>query len=319
MNKKILIVGLGNIGFRHLESFLLQKNNYLIDAVDNDVNKISSLKKKYINFSNKIFFFSNLAKIKKKYDLLIIATNSDQRFKVIKKIIKKITIKNIILEKFLFTNKKNFNLFEKILKTKKINTWVNCPLRTYSGFKFIKKKLKKQSFKMFVSGGNWNMCSNSIHYLDLFEYFTHDKIDLSLIKNNLEKKIRYSKRKGFIEFDGSLILKNNKNLLFIKHQKKIKYNEIIKIVSKNYIFICKFINKNLIVDMYYKQKKKKFIFEFPFQSEQTFLIANLIFKKKQCMLTNYFLSQKLHLFLLDVFLKHYQNISKKKYKFCPIT
>ena len=72
MNKKILIVGLGNIGFRHLESFMLRKNNYLIGSLkgnhllrvklNNKASKVLFVEKIYIGDSIRDLVYDNDSK-----------------------------------------------------------------------------------------------------------------------------------------------------------------------------------------------------------------------------------------------------------------
>ena len=59
----------------------------------------------------------------------------------------------------------------KVLKKKKIKSWVNCPFRTLRSYRDLKKKIGNNKFRMIVVGGNWGMASNFIHYLDLFSFF----------------------------------------------------------------------------------------------------------------------------------------------------
>ena len=54
-----------------------------------------------------------------KFDLVIISTNSKERYLVIREIFNHNKVKNLFLEKFIFPNIKDFNLFKKLIKKKR--------------------------------------------------------------------------------------------------------------------------------------------------------------------------------------------------------
>ena len=138
---KITIVGLGKVGLRHLEGCLKINKIKKIFAIDKERKRIelckNFLRKKY-NF-NKIIFSSNFNKIKS--DLAIISTNSKERLKITKQIIKKNKIKKLILEKFLTNNLSNLTQFETLLSSS---------LSLYSGKCLAGSFLQLFKFHLFI-------------------------------------------------------------------------------------------------------------------------------------------------------------------------
>ena len=204
-----------------------------------------------------------------------------------------------------------------MIKTNKIESYVNCPMRTYKAFSFIKKSIYKKIFFIKITGSNWNMCSNSIHYLDLFNYFDNNFNKYTAV-SFLKNKIKKSKRKPFIEFDGKIYIGSQKNRLLLEHDKKFKYNEKIEIFSKNLKFNFLFIKKNVSIILKNTNNKiKKFNFPLPFQSEET---QKFVENKMKEPLSNYNISSKLHILLLSEFMNNYKKIKKSnKIINCPIT
>ena len=105
MKKNILLIGFGNIGKRHFEGIVklnYKINIYIIDPL------IGNIDKKIIKRNNSnihiIEFYSYIINFKFKFDLAIVATTSDVRSKIIKKLLLKNKIDNLILEKILFQN-----------------------------------------------------------------------------------------------------------------------------------------------------------------------------------------------------------------------
>ena len=163
----ILIVGYGNIGFRHAQSFIKTRDKINLYVTDPDIKKknLIKFKNKYLN----IKYFKNINKINiKKFDLLIFSTNADIRYRTFLTAIKLFKFKFCIFEKVVFQSIKHFEHVLNIVNKKKIKAWVNCPRRCFPIFKFIKRKIGNKKIKILVSGYNWGMACNMIHFLDLF-------------------------------------------------------------------------------------------------------------------------------------------------------
>ena len=121
--------------------------------------------------------------------MTIISTNSNVRFSIFKKIVKNFNVKFFIFEKVVFQDPKEYELTKKIIIKRKIKSWINCPRRTWSIYKNLKKKIiKNEKVSIVVSGSKWGLLSNSVHFLDLFVYLT-GRSNLDLNFDKLDKKI----------------------------------------------------------------------------------------------------------------------------------
>ena len=96
MKKKILIIGFGNMGLSHFRSF--NKKNFEIDIVDKK-NKIDVIKKNR-TFNQNVKFFKKIPRYKN-YLLTIFATQSKERFNLIKKFYAYNSTKFLLLENLL--------------------------------------------------------------------------------------------------------------------------------------------------------------------------------------------------------------------------
>ena len=111
----ILIIGIGNIGSRHLES-LVKSSKCKIFVFDSSKKQINKIKKKY---RNKLYYLKNLEDIKEEIFLVIISTNADIRHKILYKVLERMNVKNVLLEKIVFQKLSYFQNFKKIIKKKK--------------------------------------------------------------------------------------------------------------------------------------------------------------------------------------------------------
>ena len=161
-----LIIGLGNIGSRHLESLLKVKNSQIY-IYDNSKEKITQTLEKYKN--KKIKKLNKLKDLKKSIDFVVIATNADTRHEVLSDLVKNCNPKYVLLEKVVFQKLIYFKKFIKISKIKKIKFLINYPRRLWGFFHSIKNEIKKSQSKFQIEfrGQNWGLCCNTIHFIDL--------------------------------------------------------------------------------------------------------------------------------------------------------
>ena len=318
---KILIVGAGNIGSRHLEGAVKNKNQLSIIVVDKyyQAFKYSKNLVKRKNFGNPLTKVVYKKKIPegKNFDICIVSTRADVRAKITIDLLNKCKTRFIIFEKVLFQTISDFKIISSILKKKEVKAWVNCPRRTYSFYKDIKKKIDlKMPVKIEVSGSSWNMACNAIHFVDLFSYLINDS-NLKITKKNFSKKIFKTKRgKGFYEINGSIKFVNREHSLLItcNENKNISLN--INIINGNVKNSVEEVNEIWIneIDGFKNIKKIRI----PYQSDQTSNLINSIINNK-CGLETYENSTKHHTPLLNAIKEHLSKILNKKIIKCPIT
>jgi hypothetical protein len=245
---KCLIVGLGSMGQAHLRSLIgisIIKKIYLYDI---NKKKLLWIKKKY---NNKIEILDSLKK-KNNYHLAIIATNSLERYKTLKSLIRFNSVKNILLEKFpfskinefkMFQNKKNHFTDNKI----DINTW---------GFYLAKSiNLKIIPTDIIVKTNSKNFLSNFIHYADIFLYF-NKKEKYSIDLSQLKKKIFNNTRKEYSEKRGKIFLNSKHLKLEYLYDHKLKNVFEIFFVNVNKIFFQIKLNNHMQLELINKNKNK---------------------------------------------------------------
>ena len=320
-NKKkynILIYGCGNIGYRHLQAILKLKffiNIYLFDINTKKYNlyKKELTKEKFNINSKSIHYLKNIKE--NHFDLFICSSTAKNRYDQIKNVISNNLVENIIIEKIPFQNPYDYKKANQLFKNKKIKVWINCPNRTYKSYNNLKNLLKNEKINMKVSGSSWNILSNSIHYLDIFNYLNKSKI--IQIKNNLEKPTK-SKRNGFKEAYGNIDISfSNKNYLQLESFKKKNIPIKIEFFSKS-IYFCVFEQFEIIYYTDVKNKKKYSLkkFEIEYQSNLTNKIYYNIIVNQSCDLVKFSSS-------LNYLVPFFRNLKKyfKKYNYdnIPIT
>ena len=319
--QKILIIGAGQIGSRHLQGAITNKKHLIITVVDISpvalkLSKKRAKEKKFGNKKTTVIYKTKIPK-NKFFDVCIISTNADKRAKVTLDLLAYCKIRYLVFEKVVFQKKQDFKTISKILKKKEINAWVNCPRRTFHIYRDIKKKINLNiPLKMEVTGSSWGMACNSIHFIDLFSYMVNDT-NFIITEKNFSKNVFKSKRgKNFYEINGSMKGTNRKHSLIISCKENKDYSLNVKIKNGNIEHTVDENKKICIKNINGLMKSQKI--KIPYQSDVTGKIIDSLINKK-CRLVSYENSSKHHILLLETIKSHLSRILRRKLSRCPIT
>jgi len=307
----ICIIGLGNIGFRHLQSlenYAKKINFYLID---NNNTRIKILKNEKKKLNHNYYYYKSIKDLdsKLKFKILIMATNSNVRLKLTREIISNNNIEYIIFEKIVTFKIIEYKKLLSLINKKKIKAFVNFPLREFKFINYIKQKVKKNSsLTIIASYKKINIASNLIHYLDLFQFLKKTK-NFKVSYEKLHKRIYRSKRKGFIEFKGDLnILNKQKDYVYVSENKNnfdfllIKINETVFLIFENE---SRYIEINLINLNIFKRNYKHHL-----QSELTLKYFEKLISNKKINLTTLDEALYTHKLIINIFNKHMKKVSR---------
>tara|TARA_B100000315_G_C14534889_1_gene567968 strand:+ start:577 stop:1563 length:987 start_codon:yes stop_codon:yes gene_type:complete len=322
---RILLIGAGNLGSRHLQGMAKTDQNLEILVVDPDPNALESANYRFEQMPmnahvHSVRYYQNISELDDKFDLAIIATNADIRRKVIENLVTSKKVKYLLLEKVVFQSVQDFKDIIPLLEEMNIKSWVNCPRRMVPFFRHLRKNLKNNRITIRASGSKWGMASNAIHYFDLFAFLTRKKeIIINMI--DLFKRNHNPKRPGFIEFGGRLVAKtkdgdileilddDNKKIPWIlsieSNKKKIEINQLEG--------LYKIYSNNNLIQVIEKP------FYMPLQSELTHILIEQVIKTGDLSLPTLEESFLLHKPMLEAFNKYLSNISDKTIIICPIT
>ena len=322
----VLLVGCGGIGSRHLQGLakcnitinitICEPNNDSISLAKNRFNEMPTNPK-----IESLTYLKSINELKENYDVAIIATTSEKRVILIRDLLNKINIKYFIIEKIAFQSINDFDFILKLFRRKKIKAWVNCPNRSFSSYRRI-KKIGSSKSKLFLSvdGGSWGLASNLIHYIDLFSFLTSEN-QIDIDTHYLDKSIYASKREGFIELGGSIIGKTKKgDLLIVNDDINSKRPVELELCYENLrIIIAESENKARLQTQKKKWLWEDIAFQINNQSSMTNNMIHQIIEKGSCDLTSLEESYQLHRVIIKSINTHISAITRKKINICPIT
>ncbi|NTS75357.1 Gfo/Idh/MocA family oxidoreductase [Catenovulum sp. SM1970] len=174
----ILLVGAGQLGSRHLQSFALLKtpcHMYVIEP--NDASRVRAKERwDEVNKDNHhLITFCNFDDVRSlKLDAAIIATLSIGRLNILKMVCE-LSVQHILCEKTAFQSISDYEAAISTAAEKKVNVRLNYSYRLSETIKHY-LTLVKPPIDIEIIGSNVELGCNLIHYLDLFSLFNSTKV-----------------------------------------------------------------------------------------------------------------------------------------------
>lgn len=322
---KNLIVGAGQLGSRHLQGILKYNNAaqtiYVIDPSLEALN-ISKSRAAEIDHIHQLFFQQDWDNLPETFDVVIVATNADVREKVINQLLSHNKVKYLVLEKVLFTDLLAYQRVSKILKSNSVNTWVNHSRRMFNSYRELQGLIGGNFLGTFqVTGGNWGLGCNGLHFLDFFEYLSGSKIE-TIDADWVDFELLESKRKGFVEFTGTLKgkLANGSGFQVTSLKGEPSAGTIAIFDSENRFII----QESGTPAIYYMKKSDGFKQNIipctmEFQSSLTTKLLEDLLSSGSCNLPAYEEAKQTHELFIGALLQAYNSIQKTDTHILPIT
>lgn len=333
---RVALIGVGNLGSRHLQGLAKSNNKLSIECFEPNQSNIDLALERFkevIGDSDSdsdiaLQFVDSLQSFSEDIDVAIIATNADIRAEVVEDLLNEKNVKNIVLEKVLFQDEASYYKIKDLIENKDVTAWVNHPRRLFDIHKPLLVEIRKSNKLSFqVSGVNWGLGSNGLHFLDLLTWLTNtENGDVELGWNSIGRSIGESKRPKFREIYGTISGAINDKVDFSITSLKPQSSEVqlptISIVSdKIKVFIDEYngvINYALENDGWHWHSVEG---EFPllFQSQMTSKIVDDIIDNGQPSLPSYQVSMMLHLPFISAVKAGIEEFENVKLASCPIS
>lgn len=316
--KKILIVGFGTIGCRHVQSFMYDKKDYEVHIVEPNNKNIKDNLKKINGEKEDFIWYKNINQIPV-LDIAIVATSSAPRFEIVKSLIN-IGYRKFLLEKIVFQSEEQFKIINEMIEKTNSIVYCNFVNRYFKPYNDIKNELSKSKDKININihGGNFGLGCNAIHYIDIFQYIINDNI-IKIDSSNLYlSEVKNKRGSIYKEFNGIIKLSNKKSDSITLISEPDYNGDLTISINQNDKFY--FLNEN--IGKYYIFDTSKSIVEDFYlipSSELTKIIIEDIFKEN-CRLTTLNETMVSHTSLFKAFNNVIFNNEKNiKEILCPIT
>ncbi|MEZ8943708.1 Gfo/Idh/MocA family oxidoreductase [Vibrio sp. 10N.247.311.12] len=220
MKDNLLIIGAGQLGSRHLQALAQLDDKFSIYVLDPSEQSLDVAKQRYQEVAQEaspgVTYVTDMESIAGlSVEVAIVATNAAVRLGIVKQLVEKLTVKYLVLEKVLFQSIAQLIEAEKLLADAGVKTWVNCPRRQFPAYQALAQQYQgAKSVALEVTGSNWGLGCNAIHFIDLWNYlagFSNYDLDFQADVSVID-----SKRSGYKELVGGLSARADQHKLCLR-------------------------------------------------------------------------------------------------------
>ena len=323
--KNVAVIGAGNIGSRHIQSLKAVKTPLDIIVVDPNPESLKLAEERYNSMpegqnKHEINYLSNYDNLKKEIDIAIVATHSTIRRKIVEQLCDITNVKSFVLEKILFNNPEDYLTVKDLLNKHNCKAWINCTRRLIPFYKDnVRNWFKKKKATFNISGSQWKLVSNLIHFTDFLAFILEDN-NFSVDYNNLDLKLLDSNIPNFYELNGSVKIYFSEGSLGIINCFSTGNQPVIMDIASDDVRCV--INENegkTMVNLKSSTGWEVFDSKILYTSELTTYIVEDIIEKNTCELTPYEVSMNLHLSTYEPLLKFMNEKFGKDFTSYPFT
>lgn len=324
--KEIVIVGTGQVGSRHLQGLSLLPSSARIYCVDLSPESRELAKNRWEEVRterHQVSFFESMSDVPAdEFDLAILATTSAHRRESFNNLVDAFDVEYIIFEKILFQQFDAYKSVQRSLDEHNISAWVNCVRRSQTIYQNIRQEITGTPVDIEVTGNDWALASNGIHFADLFSWLT-GSTDIEWNRSLLADEIFQNKRDGYKEVMGRLSATDGEsNTLTLRCFSGQPTNPTVRISTPdqqwNVWEEADFIVHRSFSDEGHVSMEKSAI-EREYQSELTGGVVAELFQDGDCCLTAFEESCQHHIPYLHTIRDHINEVGSTEFDVCPIT
>lgn len=224
---RVLLVGLGNIGFRYLEGIMKCKcpigEIVIVEPCKESYDAAIEALKEEISISSSSIRRESSADLSGIFQLAIISTTAEKRSKIINQITQVCKVEHWIVEKIIACS--SAQIEDICFDTASSKVWVNTPRRLTSLYQTLKANLNGTRIEFSLQDKKFAIGCNTIHFLDVVAWLSGETIEYVEVIN--ASSWFDAKREGYKEFDARVIAKfSSGSTLSIDNTLKSKEKEL---------------------------------------------------------------------------------------------
>src|SRR3989338_3785853 len=205
---KVLLVGCGELGSRHLQALAAVPLVSEIDVVEPRPEARELGQQRLAEAPGGIagqvvHWHSALDHATHRGALCIVATRAEGRPTLIRQIVEELGYSTFLIEKVVAQSVAEYEALLKFSVDRGLRIWVNCKTRAYPVHARIKQRLNPSEPMFFsVVGGNHGLVTNGIHMADLFAFYDGAS-RIELAGSHIDPILHQTKR-GMLDLSGTL-------------------------------------------------------------------------------------------------------------------
>ncbi len=319
MTARILIVGAGAIGARHLQGLARLTQPLQVDVVDPSEaarqRAATLLAEAGGLHDGEARYHADLSLVSAP-NIAIVATNARERARIVVDLIR-LGTRCLLLEKVLFTRLADYAAVGDVLTQHGASAWVNCVRRAYPRAADLVEMIGGRPFTYSVKGDGWGLGCNLIHHLDDFAMLA-GRADVLLRHDTLASEIASAKRAGYVEFFGTITGAVGDAEFLATCGAGVPGDRIVTITCEGLELRVSQLAQTLSIVNGKGSRTEPFLI--PLQSEATAHHVKKVLAGHAPALVDYATAATLHCAMLKTFLGHMRDITNDpSIEECPIT
>jgi len=237
---RIIIIGTGNIGKRHLQAISNLSIEFEVFCYDKLKSAVNSIPVFCTNNNVRIknlHYLYNISDIEKKINnmtIVILSATSKNRIDTLTMVLNKKPLA-IIAEKPLVQNLRDYEQIIQMSKKNNVPIYINFIARAQLFYQKIYKDVKEEKeFVFYANMPKWGISTVGIHQFDLLCWLFR-VTSYKMVVSNL-KSIYETKRKSFYDMVGSIILETEKRNICVFNNMENESFASIQIITSNKIY-----------------------------------------------------------------------------------
>ena len=328
MNKpsRVLIVGCGQLGSRHLQAVATLPQVQEIEVVDPRPESLQLGQARVAEMTDRqpqltVRWLSSLEEATRSGDLCIVATQAQGRCSLVRTIAEELGYSSFLLEKLVAQSVSEMEDLLTFTRARNLAIWVNCKTRAYPFHRRVKQRLDPADPMIFsVVGGNLGLANNGIHAADLFVFFD-GACRIASAGSFLDPMLHRTKR-GTCDLSGVLHGYTDKGSHFIlSYDSRDEQFEHWSITTRRYRCLVDHLQRWAVEsDAESGWAWRPVPFEGDLRvSQMTKAFAAQILTTGRCELPMLTESAVAHRFILSVLQPHFRRLMEREVECCPVT
>jgi len=327
---RVLIVGCGQLGSRHLQAVASLAQLGEIEVVDPKPEALALGRQRFSEMSGQpvsrhghVRWLSSWEEATPGGRLCIVATQAQGRCRLVRTIVERLGYTAFLLEKIVGQSVHEIEDLERFLEARGCHAWVNFKTRAYPIHQRIKSRLVPDEPILFAAtGGNHGLANNGVHTADLFAFYDN-ATRIELAGSSIDPVLHPSKRGDHVfDLSGTLQGVTEKGSHFtLSYARDHAESELIAIATRRYRAIVDHVQRWAVEsDLSTGWAWRPVAFEGNILvSHMTQAFAADILASGRCQLPTLGESLVSHRFILGALQAPFSQLLEREVELCPVT
>ena len=324
--KKILLVGCGQIGSRHLQAIAAVPGIAQVHVVDGNAESLALGKARLAEVKpaeagTKFVWHERLNADVAAGDLCILATPATGRHALVDTIAQEFGYRQFLTEKLVAQSLAEYDRLLELEEKMGLKIWVHFQTRLYPIFQYLKSQISLGEPIFFSeAGGNWGLACNGIHYVDLFVFLDGAEALLP-VGLRVDPTLHPSKRgKDMCDLSGVMAAATRKGSHFtISYAAGHQQNDVVTIITPRMRWMVDMSRPAAFESKEQGPWQPLEVKGSIFVSQTSQAIIEKILNKGSCGLPDLTQARVSHEFVLGQLQPEFNRLLKKNLDHCPAT